>query len=137
MNVNIRDEGHNAFLDAVMRGVAAVCPYDEGTDEYKDWMAGYNPGGVKRRAHKIVCAACRNRKTGDIIAGVRHWDEIMRAQVGDDVDGAEWEQGFLDNKCRFLTRQKAWGVAEAASQIIRRCGGDGAKGGTLYSENLY
>ncbi|HEB94359.1 MAG TPA: hypothetical protein ENI94_13045 [Gammaproteobacteria bacterium] len=153
MNEDIRDEGYKAFIDAVVKSLDASrhslvcsiehalkttpCPYNVGTEEYNDWMEGFNPSRQKRSMRKVVCAACRNRKTGDIIAGVRHWDEIMRAQVGDDVDGAEWEQGFLDNKRRFMTRTEAWGVAERAHQIIHRCGGDTTNGGTLYSENLY
>ena len=87
----------------------------------------------------IVCAAMRDRETGNIICSVRHWDKnahwlfntVEAAQEFDD------EQGFVDNKYQFLTRTEAWKVAEEAGQIKRRCGGDTADGGTLYSENLY
>ncbi len=91
--------------------------------------------------HVIVCAA--NRHDGIIIAGVRHWDSIMRGLfAGPEIEknhpmNVAWEQGFLDNKYQFLTRTEAWKVAEAAGQIVRRCGGDEADDGTLYSENLY
>ena len=47
------------------------------------------------------------------------------------------ESGFVDNRGNFLTRTEAWKVAEAAGQILYRCGGDETNGGTLYSENLY
>lgn len=86
---------------------------------------------------RIVCAA--NYKDGFMLCGVRHWDQLMRAQflLVHDRLSYQWEQGFIDNRGNFLTRQEAWKVAEAAGQIIRRVGGDEANGGTLYSENLY
>lgn len=87
----------------------------------------------------IVCAAMRDRKTGNIICSVRHWDKTTH-WLFDSLDEAskfDDEQGFVDNKYQFLTRTEAWKVAEAAGQIKRRCGGDTTDGGTLYSENLY
>lgn len=51
--------------------------------------------------------------------------------------GGPGAQGFVDNEGNFLTREEAWKVAERCGQIIRRCGGDTANGGTLYSENLW
>ena len=86
---------------------------------------------------RIVCAACKNANTGVIIAGVRHWDNIMRSHIKTGISHSEWEQGFLDNKYEFHNRTDAWKIAMDADQIIRRCGGDTANGGTLYSENLY
>lgn len=80
--------------------------------------------------HRIVCAA--NKVGGTLILGVRHHDEIMR-YCCKKLDGYA-EQGFVDNRGQFLTREEAWPIALAAGQIIRRCGGDGVK---LYSENLY
>ena len=87
---------------------------------------------------RVVCAA--NQVEGTIICGVRHYDNIMcplhriieKFTTDDTV-----EQGFVDNRGKFLTRTEAWKVAEKANQIIRRVGGDTANGGTLYSENLY
>ncbi|CAE6710389.1 hypothetical protein [Candidatus Nitrotoga fabula] len=49
----------------------------------------------------------------------------------------KFEQGFIDQHGVFMTRTEAWHVAQASGQILRRCGGDDANGGTLYSENLY
>lgn len=98
-----------------------------------------NPG------HRIVCAAIKYPNEV-IIAGVRHFDTIMVSAIQRNVllgviPSTEQlirpEQGFLDNKYQYLTREEAWRVAEAAGQIIRRVGGDTANGGTLYSENLY
>lgn len=88
----------------------------------------------------IVCAANRHTPTGHIILGVRHCDEHMRLhrqQLQDPGLNSEWEQGFIDKFGKFHTRTEAWIIAVAANQIRRRCGGDTANGGTLYSENLY
>lgn len=76
---------------------------------------------------RVVCAALRRGET--IVCGPRHWDQLCR---GTSKDG--WEQGFVDQRGNFLTREEAWKVAERNGQIIRRCGGDGER---LYSENLY
>lgn len=87
----------------------------------------------------IVCAA---NKYGDrLVLGVRHHDALMQ-RVLRESDYAmhqrcDEEQGFVDNRGNFLSRTEAWKVAEEAGQIIHRCGGDTANGGTLYSENLY
>ena len=88
---------------------------------------------------RIVCAANRHVESGRVILGIRHYDAFMHAHIVDIKP--EWhgeaEQGFVDQFGTFLTRTQAWPIAEAASQIRRRCGGDTANGGTLYSENLY
>ena len=93
---------------------------------------------MKRR---VVCAAMRN-SAGDIVTGARHYDGIMRQHIerlrethGHDVwSKSDIEQGFIDQRGEFLTREEAHKVATEAGQIIRRCGGDD---GTLFSENLY
>jgi hypothetical protein len=46
-------------------------------------------------------------------------------------------QGFVTNRGRYVDRQEGWKIAEAAGQIIARCGGDTTDGGTLYSENVW
>jgi hypothetical protein len=79
---------------------------------------------------RVVCAALRQGSV--IICGPRHWDSICRS---DRHDG--WEQGFVDQRGVFLTREEAWKVAEEAWQIVRRVGGDTINGGRLFSENLY
>ena len=89
---------------------------------------------------RVVCAAMRCRKTGKIVASVRHWDKICNQYFDSKEDAIfefDDEQGFLDNRWNFLTREEAWKVAVGACQIIRRVGGDTANGGRLYSENLY
>lgn len=87
---------------------------------------------------RIVCAAIQTPGKW-LIIGVRHMDSFMRARIRDtEIDGRElMDQGFVDQFGKYYTRTEAWKVAEAASQIFRRCGGDAANGGTLYSENLY
>ena len=87
---------------------------------------------------RIVCAANVNSINGDMVLGVRHHDKFMRSSVEFNAGGwIDAKQGFIDQHGNWLSRTEAWKVAEAAGQIIRRCGGDDAEGGTLYSENLY
>lgn len=85
----------------------------------------------------VVCAANRHLETGDIILGVRHFDKLMHMQIVNSIVRLNWEeseQGFVNQRGKFLTREQAWIVAEKAGQIAYRCGGDGKR---LYSENLY
>lgn len=98
--------------------------------------------------NRIVCAA-NMVKGSPMILGPRHWDETMHrtynmlreeavlGQGGTFPETHEFEQGFIDKRGDFKTRQQAWHIALAAGQIIRECGGNESKGGTLYSENLY
>ncbi len=90
------------------------------------------------KEQRIVCAANKDKFTGNIIIGLRHWDKFMHEQA----DAQGWcgdpvEQGFLDNFGKFLTRTEAWVVAKNANQIIYEVGGNQIDGGTLFSENLY
>ena len=82
---------------------------------------------------RIVCAANRNMITQSIVIGVHHWDGLIRQQIWEKYY-SDYEQGFIDNRGDFLTREEAFVVAEREGQIIRRVGGDE---GCLYSENLY
>lgn len=97
---------------------------------------------------RVVCAALkilRGDKADLIITGARHFDGVMLRTIRlNPVIDQELEegilkdvQGFIDQRGVFMTRTEAWKVAQAAGQILRRCGGDDANGGTLYSENLY
>jgi hypothetical protein len=84
----------------------------------------------------VVCAAIRN-KSGRIICGARHYDGVMHSQIlasNDDWTKSDVEQGFIDQRGRFLTRQEAFAIATATGQIKYRVGGDKGK---LFSENLY
>lgn len=95
------------------------------------------------KQRRIICSAIRFSPTTDddpeiVVCGVRHYDMLMNNQLNllPRVVGVE-TQGFVDNFGQFLTRTEAWIVADEADQIVHRCGGDCANGGTLYSENLY
>lgn len=83
----------------------------------------------------IVCAANRHKVSGRIIAGPRHWDAIMRAQVHRETeDFGNWEQGFIDQFCQWYTREEAYVIAERHGQIKNPLA---HAVGYLYSENLY
>jgi len=60
-----------------------------------------------------------------------------RARADYGYAGKVKEEGFIDSKGAFLSRTEAWKRANSLNQIKRRVGGDGANGGTLYSESLY
>lgn len=94
-----------------------------------------------RHGHRIVCAAIR-LKSGRVICGVRHFCGVMlqscppntpegRAQL------AGHEQGFVDNKFQFLTREEAYKVALAAFQFDPESPDYTGHRGTLYSEDLW
>lgn len=92
---------------------------------------------------RIVCAAVKGRD-GLIVTGPRHMDITMRQVIRNLTDCKsiqQWTegsiQGFVDQFGVFYTRTEAWKIAQAAGQILNRCGGDTRDGGTLYSENLY
>jgi hypothetical protein len=93
---------------------------------------------MDNKQRRIVCAALKNKNSGDIICGPRHFDSIMHMQIRNTGHPREFwkfaEQGFVDQYGKFLTREEAWKVASIAGQILYRCGGDGEK---LFSENLY
>ena len=101
----------------------------------EDPHVGYD--GQIRGESRIVSAANR-LPCGLVLIGARHCDSLMRAQAkaaGKKMTRSE--QGFVNQHCEYLTRTEAWKVAIKTNQIIFRCGGDTADGGTLYSENLY
>lgn len=88
---------------------------------------------------RVVCAANRNRVTGLIICGARHFDSVMHAnmQARPDSERDDWrrsEQGFIDQFGTFLTREEAHAIATERQQFHRRFDGDER---TLFSENLY
>lgn len=88
-----------------------------------------------------VVSAAMLMEDGLIVPGVRHFSPDMRAVLhriyGDGYHLRVREQGFIDAKGTFLSREAAYSRADALNQIKHRCGGDEANGGTLYSENLY
>lgn len=88
---------------------------------------------------RVVAAACR-MKDGTMLVSARHWDGAMIALASkfnlERSHGPE-NAGFVDQRNVYMTRAEAWKVAEAAGQILYRCGGDTIDGGYLFSENLY
>lgn len=92
--------------------------------------------------NRIVCAANYYPDGDLLILGVRHYDDLMGKTMQNlgrhvHIGKAQMQQGFVDRFGVFQSRTAAWKIAKEAGQIIRRCGGDTANGGTLYSENLY
>lgn len=85
---------------------------------------------------RIVCAAQRHRYTGELLLGIRHFDEQMGSQLErngqSDVDYQE--SGFLTNKNRFVDRKEAWVIASRENQILRDVE---TSPGALFSEHLY
>ena len=96
----------------------------------------YEDASDNEHKRRIVCAA-NKFPDGTMILGVRHWDPVMREQarrIGySEKSNGICQQGFLDNRQSFVTREEAWVVAMEAGQIIRRVGGDDD---CLYSENI-
>jgi len=91
-----------------------------------------------REDSRVVCAANRNRISGQVILGVRHWDTSMHLAIGDTFEHDNWktcETGFIDQFSNFLTREEAFVIASKQNQIIHLCGTEHT--GKLYSENLY
>jgi hypothetical protein len=83
---------------------------------------------------RIVCAALR--KDGRIIAGARHFDEVMRQQIRASEGVDFWrgaEQGFLTNYGQFLDRKRALVIAMKNRQVVEKIG----NGKILFSEDLY
>lgn len=85
---------------------------------------------------RVVCAALKDAN-GRIVTGARHFDSVMMEQIKrgpavDDWRGAD--QGFIDQKGNYLTREEAHVIASANKQILRRVGSDEC---SLFSENLY
>lgn len=91
----------------------------------------------------VVCAACRNSKSGMIVTGARHFDPIMRdtinAMIGDMTDRhtywmkygwSDADQGFIDQWGHFLTREEAAEIAYENGQTKDRLP-------VLFSEDLY
>lgn len=87
---------------------------------------------------RIVCAALR-LNDGTVICGARHFDSVMTKIMGalNWAGTTKWraaEQGFIDQRGVFLTREQAYDLAAAAGQIIRVSGDENCR---LFSENLY
>lgn len=101
---------------------------------------------------RIVCSACQvfvdtrdgtNEDGSEIIHtvyGLRHYDPFMHKQLNELEKSykyplLDWEQGFLTNKGRFVSRKEAMEIAKAQNQVIRLSGSPNSD--ILFSEDLY
>lgn len=92
---------------------------------------------------RVVCAAIR-AADGEVLLGIRHYSQDMHRQIGARRDGAKFkhrhdvDQGFVDQRGVFMSREEAYAVALAAGQVWRpEVCGHGLDGPKLYSEGLY
>lgn len=92
---------------------------------------------------RVVCAAIR-AADGALLLGIRHYSMDMHEQIDARRDGAKFkhrheaDQGFVDQRGRWMSRAEAFIVAQSNGQIIRPEGcGEGLEGKKLYSEGLY
>lgn len=96
-----------------------------------------------RGKRRVVCAAIR-ASDGSVLLGVRHYSPDMHRQIEARHDGAKFmyrhdpNQGFVDQRGIYMTREEAFEVAFIAGQVIdfAACG-RGPDGRKLYSEGLY
>lgn len=101
-----------------------------------------------RSKRRVVCAAIR-AADGDVLLGIRHYSADMHRQIEARRDGEKFthrhddDQGFVDQRGVYMTREEAFGVAQAAGQIFDplACGkglnAAGEEVPKLYSEGLY
>lgn len=88
-----------------------------------------------KRQPTIVCAACK-LPSGVILAGARHWDEIMCAQADAMGErGGNEEQGFIDQFGTFHSREEAMRIVLENGQPFNKERNVGDK--VLFSEGLY
>ena len=104
---------------------------------YPDHLIEYwDQNGITPPVEKVVCAANR-LEDGTILAGARHWDEVMRQQA-ERITGTRKhnaEQGFINQWGVFLTRKEALAVVKTSGQPF-----DPKRNGSttlLFSEGLY
>ena len=74
------------------------------------------------------------------VYGLRHYDPLMRKQIKElekqyKYALLDYEQGFITNKGRFVTRDEALKIAKEQGQMIRLSGSPNPN--ILFSEDLY
>lgn len=96
-----------------------------------------------RTTRRVVCAALR-ADDGMLLLGIRHCSGDMIQQIEARRDGYKFlglldeNQGFVDQWGTFMSRGKAFQVAQKNGQIYDpTVGGVGLDGPKLYSECLY
>lgn len=80
----------------------------------------------------IGVALKQNEQVTFLLPPKRHGDvfRLINLEKGD------VEQGFIDNRGNYLSREEAWFVAQEAGQLLERAPTD-KRGGTLYSEDVW
>jgi hypothetical protein len=89
------------------------------------------------KPNRIVCAAVKG-PLGHQILGVRHFDELMIAQMNL-YPTQEWHngiEGFIDKNGTFQSRKHALAIAQNANQCIYAVGSYDSPT-ELFSEHLY
>lgn len=91
--------------------------------------------------HRIVCAAIK-LASGRVICGVRHFDALMRQSLPEVTSEAHellagHDQGFVDNRYQYLTREQAYKVALMAFQFDPDSAEYSGLRGTLFSEDVW
>lgn len=91
---------------------------------------------------RVVCAAIRNKRTGLILCGPRHFDKTMVMLIRQSIvnpkfneSWADADQGFVDQFGNFLGRREAYVIAEKNGQLLDER--PSHTKGCLYSEDLY
>lgn len=101
----------------------------------------WKDNNIKKPQQIIVCAACYNDEI--LICGARHWDPIMnkvfrtiKTAGNQDLKSSGFDQGFIDQFGKFLTRVEAMEIVKENGQPFdkERNGGSDKE---LYSEGLY
>ena len=96
-----------------------------------------NEDAVRNDKVYVVCAAIRCKQQDIVIATPRRFDtmthKLLNAVKGEGTEKWEWEQGFIDSRGNFLTREEALVVAEESRQHLF----DTIRHEQLFSENLY
>ena len=92
---------------------------------------------------RVVCAAIR-AEDGELLLGIRHYSMDMHRQIAQRMDHQKFlqrldeDQGFVDQRGNFMSREEAYRVARDAGQIRYPAScGEGINGPKLYSEGLY
>lgn len=93
---------------------------------------------MAKRKQYIVCASIR--QNGIIICGARHFDTLMHNTIRS-LDSSiklrvnKWEQGFIDQFGKYLSREEAFKIAKENGQEIDM--DRNSHNYKLYSEGLY
>ena len=98
---------------------------------------------MDRSERRVVCAAIR-ASDGMLLLGIRHYSGDMHSQIMARHDGRKFnnrldaDQGFVDQRGVWMSREEAYKVALAAGQLrYPEACGVGLDGPRLYSEGLY